>query len=117
MTTAIHEHPERTYPKFNFLPKAESLSGSHRLIEVVNANTSVSAAASYDRILFVGAAEAITCLFVSSGATEVYYFTTSAANVHEEYNSEMVASLLRARSEKPEATFTNVIDMMEWLDR
>lgn len=114
MTTAVHE---RNYPRFNFLPKAESVSGPHRQIEIINGNTSVLTVDSYNRILFMGTADAITCLFVSSGATEIYNFTTSATDGLEEYNPAMVASLLKARSEKPEATFANVIDMMEWLDR
>jgi hypothetical protein len=106
MDTAVQE---RNYPRFSFLPKAESVWGAHRLIEVINANTSVSLVANYDNLL--------TSLFVSSGATAVYSMTISTADVGEEYDHEMVAALLRADAEKPEATFTNVIDMVEWLER
>lgn len=31
------------------------------------------------------------------------------------YNPDLVAKILASDREKPEATFTNVIDMMDWL--
>ena len=41
---------------------------------------------------------------------------SATSDVREEYDPEMVAALLKADAEKPEATFTNDIDMMKWLE-
>jgi hypothetical protein len=34
-----------------------------------------------------------------------------------EYDSDFVASVLRADAEAPEASFNNVVDMLDWLNR
>lgn len=35
----------------------------------------------------------------------------------EEYNPDLVADILRADAEPPEAQFNNVVDMLNWLNR
>ena len=68
-------------------------------------------------MLTKGAIGAVIPLSVTVNTYAVFCMAVYTGTVSEEYNPELVASLLRARSEEPEATFTNVIDMMEWLDR
>jgi hypothetical protein len=41
----------------------------------------------------------------------------STATKTEEYAPEMVELLLRLDTEKPEAKFNNVVDMLDWLNR
>ena len=41
----------------------------------------------------------------------------SAQPTEEKYNPEFVRKILEADARPPAAKFTNVVDMMEWLDR
>lgn len=54
---------------------------------------------------------------MSNGFITPYSLTIATSDKLDEYNPEMVAALLKADAEKPEASFANVIDMMEWLER
>ena len=100
------------YSGVGFVPHAESMSGQRETIPVVSANT-----INHIMVFMAKLQESITSLCVASGSHAIYSLTISTADAREEYNPEMVAALLRADAEKPEATFSNIIDMMEWLER
>jgi hypothetical protein len=60
--------------------------------------------------------------FVVIGAATVGVTATAAfiePNIagYGEYSTELVASLLQADAEPPEASFDNVVDMLSWLNR
>jgi hypothetical protein len=67
--------------------------------------------ASSSQTVFTGATIYEPAVFVA------HKTITSPAVESAEYNPELVERLLRLDSEAPEATFHNVIDMMDWLDR
>jgi hypothetical protein len=108
---------ELQYPRFRFLPKVECVSGDHDIVPVVKANTSNSyAIVPFGRFgqIYTGT---IGSLPMSNGFITPYSLTIATSDKLDEYNPEMVAALLKADAEKPEASFANVIDMMEWLER
>jgi len=101
---------DRQYSRFRFLPQLESLSGNRPLVPVVSADTSGS-------YVIVPPTPYVGSLSISSGFISAYSLTIATSDTVDEYNPEMVAAILRADAEKPEASFANVIDMMEWLER
>jgi hypothetical protein len=52
-----------------------------------------------------------TMVGLSLGA--VYYASASAGD----YDADLVASILQADAAAPEASFSNVVDMLDWLNR
>jgi hypothetical protein len=109
-----HVDRERPRSQVRFLAKAEAVSGSHSVVPVISANTS-------DAYYVVRAPasvwDSLASLCVSNGTSVAYSLTVPTSDVWEEYDPEMVAALLKADAEQPEATFADVIDMMEWLNR
>jgi hypothetical protein len=47
----------------------------------------------------------------------VVVWSTQASVVNEEYDQAFVKRILEADARSPEAKFTNVVDMMKWLER
>jgi hypothetical protein len=116
MHIAVQERPRQ----FEFLPIAESVSGSHRVVEVINANTSGMSGSCvfyHDNIVVNGTIGALTSVFITGVAYDTCWMTISRASVSEEYKPELVKRVLEADAKPPVARFSNVIDMLEWLDR
>jgi hypothetical protein len=116
MDIAVQERPRQ----FEFLPIAESVSGRHRVVEIINANTSGTIGSSifyHDNIVISGTIGALTPVFITGVAYDTCWMTISTASVSEEYKPELVKRVLDADAKPPVARFSNVIDMLEWLDR
>ena len=89
-----------------------AVSGLRELAYVVNASTEKTCSIQFSPdtiIIVVGSSNAGNCF-----AIPVIVATTERAS---NFNPAIVTKLLQADAAPPEATFTNVIDMMEWLDR
>jgi hypothetical protein len=97
--------------RFRPLPAAEAVSGNP-IVHVINGNTSIWSFTSV-RLGFVG--NAPVAAFSSVGTA--YSVTLVTYDSREQYDPELVSAIKQADAAKPEATFTNVIDMMEWLER
>lgn len=95
------------------LPSAESLSGDQPVTPVVRAHT----AEPYMVLTQAEVAGYGGSICISNGYAHTYSLTFVTSNTQDQYDPEMVIAILRADAEKPEATFSNVIDMMEWLER
>ncbi|WOJ88282.1 hypothetical protein RZS28_10540 [Methylocapsa polymorpha] len=115
---------ERPRAKFRSLHVAEDVSGGP-VVNVINTNTS-------DAYLILSSTQMLlNCIIdmaasttILSGSGVSYSLTISTYPAQEkydrpqeEYDPAFVSMLIQADAGKPEAEFTNVIDMIEWLDR
>jgi hypothetical protein len=116
MNVAVQERPR----EFEFLPMSESVSGPRRVVEIINANTSGTLGSCiyyHDNIVINGTVGALTPVSITGVAYVACWMTISTASVGGEYNPELVKRVLDADAKPPVARFSNVIDMLEWLDR
>jgi hypothetical protein len=99
----VHPLASRIYPT------AKSIAGS----EWTRVLTAVSSWTPYP-VAFPSVGITLT---LTNAATEgLSFFTISYAGVAN-YNADFVAELLAADAAEPEATFDNVVDMLDWLNR
>jgi hypothetical protein len=120
MLASVQEHPHLA---FKFLPTVKAVSGESQVVNVIRANTSHVYIVVPDQTLglshaLFGSTDALaTRAPISNTFGSTYSLTITTSDLSDEYNPEMVAALLKADAEPPVATFTNVVDMMEWLER
>ena len=86
----------------------------------------VSAASNFARIVQASNAQCVATLgqWVGGGSTSVgqgvtifVYSGDTPAAAQQEYDPEFVADILAADAAPPEASFDNVVDMLDWLNR
>jgi hypothetical protein len=106
--------------QFEAIPRAKSVSGSRQLVELINANTSGAIGSClyyHDDIVVNGAIGATAPVMITNISYDVCWVTISTASIAEEYGAELVKRVLEADARPPAASFSNVIDMLDWLDR
>lgn len=95
------------------LPTGGAISGN-QILRVINAKTSdMDVTWAKPVVGYTGKIVTVTPTLNSIGAA-TYCITIVTG---EKYNYDFVSSILQADRKEPEAKFSNVVDMFEWLER
>jgi hypothetical protein len=86
--------------------------------QIINATTNHSVSIKISTQAVTAALERLMSATVTWGQQQTGVVPAAVSSVEEvQYDPDFVAQILQADAAPPEAKFTNVVDMLEWLDR
>lgn len=112
LSRAIEERPV----PLRFAVTQQGVTGAREMARILNTSTGEPFSSATKERLFAETTVVVVTSNICQKDHKVLLFVATTEHTSH-YSPAMVERLLHADVAKPEATFTNVIDMMEWLDR